>query len=67
VITTRFGGLPELFDEGPGLTYSDPANLATAVRNALGRNGSGGPERVAGLTHARLAETVDAGWKATRT
>lgn len=61
VATTRFGGLPELFGEGEGVAYADGAGLADAVGRALAQEHAAGPERVAGLTHARLAQTVDEG------
>jgi glycosyltransferase involved in cell wall biosynthesis len=66
VVSTRFGGLPELFDDGPGLSYADADGMADAVRQALADGGGPRPSRVADLTHAGLAEAVEAGWKATR-
>jgi glycosyltransferase involved in cell wall biosynthesis len=67
VLTTRFGGLPELFEEGPGLAYADAAGIPDAVHSALANGAVGGRDRVAGLTHARFAEVVDAAWKEGRT
>jgi glycosyltransferase involved in cell wall biosynthesis len=62
VVSTRFGGLPELFEEGAGVAYADAASLADAVRRTLADASPGGAKRVADLTHAGLAQAVDAGW-----
>jgi glycosyltransferase involved in cell wall biosynthesis len=64
VVSTPFGGLPELFREGDGLVYADAARLPAAVRQTLERGAAGDPERVAELTHEQLAEAVEAGWSA---
>ena len=66
VVSTRFGGLPELFEEGESVAYVDTAGLREAVRRALAGGGSGGARRVAGLTHSGLAHAVDTGWKKER-
>jgi glycosyltransferase involved in cell wall biosynthesis len=62
VVSTPFGGLPELFHEGDGLVYADAAALPAAVRQTLERRATGQPQRVAELTHDQLAEAVEAGW-----
>jgi glycosyltransferase involved in cell wall biosynthesis len=62
VVSTPFGGLPELFNEGDGLVYADPAEIPSAVRRALDEGTVGRPERVADLTHEQLAEAVESGW-----
>ena len=62
VVTTPFGGLPELFDEGEALVYSDPPGIPAAVRRALENGAAGQPEQVAELTHEQLAEAVETGW-----
>jgi glycosyltransferase involved in cell wall biosynthesis len=62
VVATRFGGLPELFEEGDGVAYADASALGDAVRRTLADGGRGGANRVADLTHAALARAVDAGW-----
>lgn len=64
VVSTRFGGLPELFEEGPGLAYAGPGELADAVQRAIAHGRDGVPQRVAGLTHTGLADAVDEGWRA---
>jgi glycosyltransferase involved in cell wall biosynthesis len=66
VVSTRFGGLPELFEEGEGMAYADAAGLRETVRRTLAHGGSGGAKRVADLTHAGLAQAVDAGWRKER-
>jgi glycosyltransferase involved in cell wall biosynthesis len=64
VASTRFGGLPELFDEGQGLAYAaDDGGLPEAIRRALAQERGAGPRLVASLTHAGLGEAVDDGWR----
>ncbi len=66
VVSTRFGGLPELFEEGEGVAYSDAAGLREAVNRKIAHRDSGGVKRVAELTYAGLAHAVDAGWSTER-
>jgi len=63
VASTRFGGLPELFEEGQGLAYADGGGLPEAIRRALTQERGAGPRLVASLTHAGLGEAVDDGWQ----
>ena len=44
VASTRFGGLPELFEEGQGLAYSNGAGLPDAIRRALAQERGAGAE-----------------------
>jgi glycosyltransferase involved in cell wall biosynthesis len=64
VVTTPFGGLPELFPEGDGLVYAEAAGIPAAVRRTLEQGAAGQPELVAALTYEQLAEAVETGWSA---